>query len=66
MELLTFEEVRTVLRIDKKTLRKIIDSGALPALKVGVAANSPYRISEKALHDYIERESSKHAEAAQP
>ena len=63
MKLLTAAETREILRIDQKTLIKLIKSGALPALKVGVGQNAPYRISEKALHEYIRRESAK---AGQP
>ena len=59
MRLLTASEVREILRIDQKTLIKLIKSGRLPALKVGTSINSPYRISEKALNDYIKRESAK-------
>ena len=61
MKLLTFEEARAILRIDRKTLREIIRSGQLPAMKAGVSVRSPYRISEKALYAYIERESTKAA-----
>ena len=63
MKLLTVDEVAETLRIDRKTVLRIIASGALPAMKAGVAGNSPYRISEKALFEYIKRESAK---AGQP
>ena len=66
MKLLTLEEASEMLRLDKRTVRRIIRSGALPAMKAGVSANSPYRISEKALLDYIQRESRKAAKAATP
>ena len=59
MKLLTFKEVREILRIDSDTLRKIIKSGALPAMKAGVGANAPYRISETALKEYMRRETKK-------
>jgi hypothetical protein len=52
MKLLTAAETRTVLRIDQKTLMKIIASGALPALRIGTAKNAPLRISSKALAEY--------------
>lgn len=63
MKLLTFEEVRAILRVDKRTLRTVIKSGALPAMKVGVGQNAPYRISEKALAEYMKRESAKVAQS---
>ena len=64
MKLLTAAEARAVLRIDQKTLIKLIKTGALPALKVGGGRSSPYRISEKALFEYIKRESTKAREPA--
>lgn len=53
--MLTFAEVCGELRLDKKTVRKLIVSGELEAIKTGDAANAPYRISEGALAEYIER-----------
>jgi excisionase family DNA binding protein len=64
MKLLTAAEVRGILRVDQKTLIKLIKSGALPALKAGVGQNAPYRISENALNDYIKRETAKTAQPA--
>jgi len=72
MIFLTAAETRTVLRIDQKTLLKIISSGALPAIKAGVDQKSHYRISaadlakysglkEQDIIDFLNRE---HAEAA--
>ena len=52
MRLLTSAEARAVLRIDQKTLVKIIDSGALTALRTGPGNASPYRISLKSLSKY--------------
>ena len=52
MRLLTAAETRMVLRIDQKTLMKIIKSGALPALRIGTAKAAPIRISSKALAEY--------------
>lgn len=64
MKLLTLDEAAAMLRLDKRSVLKIIESGALPAMKAGVAPNSPWRISEKALLEYIKRESSKAGKSA--
>lgn len=53
--LLTFAEVCERLRIDAKTLRKIIASGDLKAAKVGRA----YRISEDSIEQYLEAQATK-------
>lgn len=52
MTLLTAAEARMVLRIDPKTLRKIIASGDLPALRIGTSRAAHIRISSKALAKY--------------
>jgi excisionase family DNA binding protein len=57
IQMLTTDEVAEALRIDKRTLVKIIKAGKLPALKAGVGPSAGYRISEKALNEYIKRES---------
>ncbi len=49
--MLTFTEVCEQLRVSPKTLRKMILSGDLKAIKVG--GNGAYRISEEDLADYI-------------
>ena len=51
MKMLTAAEARAVLRIDQKTLVKIIKSGALPALRLG-DEHGHIRISTKALAKY--------------
>ena len=51
MKLLTAAEARAVLRVDQKTLVKIINSGALPALRIG-NSHGHIRISSKALAKY--------------
>lgn len=53
--MLTFAEVCERLRMSPKTLRKLITSGQLEAIRTGDGATSPYRITEEALADYIER-----------
>ena len=56
MKLLTASEACERLRIkDVKTLYKLIRSGDLPAMKVGPGDRASYRISEKALEDYLKR-----------
>ena len=51
MKLLTAAEARTILRVDQKTLVKIINSGALPALRLN-NSHGHIRISSKALAKY--------------
>ena len=52
---LTFREVCDRLRMAPKTVRKLIVSGDLEATKTGDAANSHYRISDRALAAFMER-----------
>lgn len=54
--MLTFAEVCDELRMSPKTVRKLIVSGELTAFKAGTAQTSPYRITEEALADFIERQ----------
>lgn len=57
MELLTEAEVRQRLKIkDPRTLRKLIKSGQLRALKVGPYPTSAWRISEDDLAAYLEQQ----------
>lgn len=53
--MLTAAEAAERLRISDRTLKKLIKSGALKAMKAGDAVNSGYRITEEALDDYIEQ-----------
>jgi len=62
--LLTFAEVCERLRMSPKTLRKLITSGELVAIRTGNGATSPYRITEEALADYIRRRQVVPAKAA--
>ena len=64
--MLTFAEVCDELRMSPKTVRKFIVSGQLVAFKAGTAQTSPYRITEEALADFIERNTVRPAEAAVP
>ena len=47
----TVKEVAALLRTTQRTIWKMIDSGELDAFTVGNA----YRISERALEDYIQK-----------
>lgn len=53
--MLTRSEVCKRLRIGKNTYHELIKSGELQAIRTGTAPNSPYKVSEEALADYIER-----------
>jgi excisionase family DNA binding protein len=53
---LSAAEVRERLRISRDTLSKLIVSGDLKASKIGSSRNSPYRILEDDLHEYLERQ----------
>ena len=52
--MLTFAEVCDQLRLTPKTLRKLIRSGDLKAIRVG--GNGAYRIAEEDLADYKDRQ----------
>ena len=58
---LTFTETCTRLRVSHETLRRLIKSGVLEAHKTSPGRTAPYRISERAIADYLERQT---AEAA--
>jgi putative molybdopterin biosynthesis protein len=47
----TIEEVAKLLRVNERTVRKLIDSGELHATRVG----RQYRISQEQLDDYLRR-----------
>lgn len=47
-------EVREILKISRPTVRRLIDSGELRAIK-GDAPNSPLKIEEASVREYIER-----------
>lgn len=51
---LSVRQVRGILGVSRPTVRRLIDSGELKAIK-GPAPNSPLKIDETSLHDYIER-----------
>ena len=50
MKLLTTEEVGKILSFSPKTIRKMINSGEIPSVKIG----GEFRVIEKELYNYIE------------
>jgi excisionase family DNA binding protein len=54
--MLTVAEACDRLRISERTLKDLIRSGDIRAIKAGTSVNSPYRISEEALADFIKRQ----------
>lgn len=62
--MLTFAETCGRLRLTPKTVRKLIVSGELKAAKLGDAANSPVRVDEADLDDYIARRKAASAQAS--
>ncbi len=52
---LSAAEARERIGVSRETLRKLIKTGSLKAHKSGTARNSHYRISERAVADYIEQ-----------
>lgn len=44
------------LNVSRETLRILIKSGSLTAHKVGSGRTSPYRISEQAIAEYVQRQ----------
>lgn len=53
--MLTATQACERLAVSRDTLRKLIKSGDLRAMKVGPGANAHWRISEEAIADYIRR-----------
>ena len=53
--MLTATQACERLGVSRETLRKLIKSGDLRAMKVGPGAHAHWRISEDALADYIRR-----------
>lgn len=59
---LTFAETCERLRVSHETLRKLIKQELLRgAYKIGPGRNSPYRIPEQAIAEYIERQTARAA-----
>ena len=63
-KLLTSTQVRERLGIGESKLSELIRTGQIKAVKLGAARNAPYRISEEALAEFIERNTVKPTEAA--
>ena len=59
--MLTLKEAADQLRIDSETVRLLIKSGEIKAMKAGSGLTSPWRISEEALAEYMERQTVKAA-----
>ena len=53
-KLLTIKEVAKYLRVSERSVLRYIEAGRLKAVKVGY-----WRVSEKALEDFIKRNSNK-------
>ena len=49
VKLLTVAEVASILRLSKMTVYRMVNSGALPALKVGRSV----RVPEHVVHEYL-------------
>lgn len=58
MAWLSAAEARERIGVSRETFRKLIKSGDLVAHKSGSAPNSHYRISEDALAEYLQRQTS--------
>ena len=52
MRLLTAAETRKFLRVDQKTLVKMIDAGDLTAFRIGTGEKAAWRISIRSLAKY--------------
>jgi excisionase family DNA binding protein len=56
MNYLTSGDVQARLGISRETVEKLIRSGDLRAVKIGPHRNSPYRIAESDLQEYLDRQ----------
>ncbi len=59
--MLTATQVRERLGISRSKLEELIRTGQIRAMKVSSGRTSPYRISEEALAEFIERQTVKPA-----
>jgi excisionase family DNA binding protein len=59
--MLTLKEVADRLRLSEEGARALVKSGDLKAMKAGPGLTSPWRITEEALAEYIERQTAKAA-----
>ena len=53
--MLTNSQVRKRLGIGRAEFLRLVRTGELPAIRIGTAPNSPFRVSEEDLADFIER-----------
>lgn len=53
--MLTRSQVCKELRIGKIKFLELVKSGELEAIRTGDAQNSPYKVTEEALADYLRR-----------
>ena len=53
--MLTRRQVKQRLGIGKTEFLRLVKTGELEAIRIGDAPNSPFRVSEEALEEYIER-----------
>jgi excisionase family DNA binding protein len=53
--MLTRSQVCARLRIGKNRFHELVKTGELAAIRTGSAPNSPYKVTEEALAEYIER-----------
>ena len=53
--MLTRAKVCERLGIGRDTFNRLVRTGQLAAIRTGTAPTSPYKVSEEALADYIER-----------
>jgi excisionase family DNA binding protein len=51
--LLTLDECASVLRVDRRTVRRMIDRGELQAVKLGDGPNRPLRVFESSLAAFL-------------
>jgi excisionase family DNA binding protein len=49
MTFLTVAEVAAIMRVSKMTVYRLLQSGTLPAVRVGRS----FRVPENAVHDYL-------------
>ena len=57
--MLTNSQVRKRLGIGRAEFLRLVRSGELRAIRIGKAPNSPYKVSEDALEEFIERQTVK-------
>ena len=56
LKLLTIREAARALHVHEKTVRRRIQSGAIPATAMPGRSGKEYRIKEEDVREYLERE----------